>query len=136
MSKVIIGGTKYPLIKINGLEVPKIVEYQATAPKLWSSDTGRDLAGNNKGTLIGIFTKISVTTGILTDSEYRSLATELDKASITVQYYDSGTGHILEENMYANDRQHKLLSSKRLMNDGLTFNLIANRKKKYARVIV
>lgn len=135
-TKVIINGNKYALLKINGIEVPKIVKYQATAPKLWSSDTGRDMSGTNRGTLVGIFTKVQVETGVLTAQEYQALANELDKASLVVQYYDSGTGHILEESMYANDRGHEMLSAKKLTAKGLAFNLIANKKKKYARVIV
>lgn len=136
MSKVYINGRAYPLLKINGVEVPKITKYQTLAPKLWSADTGRDLAGTNKGTLVGIFTKIQVETAFLTQSQYQALSTQLDKASITVQYYDNSTKHIYEEQMYANDRQENLLSSKRLDEDSFSFNLIANKKKSYRRLVV
>ena len=52
--------------------------------KLWSSDTGRSMTGENKGTLIGIFPKITVKLGKLSEDEmHLSFA---DWGAVCVQY--------------------------------------------------
>ena len=46
-------------IKINGISIGQyIVEAKYGYNKLWASDSGRNLAGVQSGTLIGIFPKI------------------------------------------------------------------------------
>ena len=56
--------------------------------KLWASDTGRNLAGSLSGTLLGIFTKITLTFRKLTKAEMNIIAPILDSATQTVRYYD------------------------------------------------
>lgn len=65
-----------------------IVEARYGYNKLWSSDSGRNLAGTQSGTLIGIFPKIIVQFRKLTQTELETLAPILDSARQTVQYYD------------------------------------------------
>lgn len=61
-------------------------EYQYN--KLWASDSGRNLAGKQSGTLIGIFPKIIVTFRKLTQEEMELLVPILDSASQSLTYYD------------------------------------------------
>lgn len=56
--------------------------------KLWAEDSGRNLAGNQSGTLIGIFPKIEVSFKKLTRTELETIAPILDKATQSVTYYD------------------------------------------------
>lgn len=65
-----------------------IVQATYSYNKLWSSDSGRNLAGTQSGTLIGIFPKIVVQFRKLTQAELETLAPVLDSARQTVQYYD------------------------------------------------
>lgn len=65
-----------------------ILEAKYSYNKLWSSDSGRNLAGTQSGTLIGIFTKITVQFRKLTQAELETLAPILDSARQTVKYYD------------------------------------------------
>lgn len=65
-----------------------IVEAKYGYNKLWSNDSGRNLAGTMSGTLIGIFPKIVVQFRKLTKSELELLTPILDSARQTVQYYD------------------------------------------------
>ena len=65
-----------------------IVEARYGYNKLWSSDSGRNLAGTQSGTLIGIFPKIIVQFRKLTQAELEALAPILDSARQTVKYYD------------------------------------------------
>ena len=65
-----------------------ILEAKYSFNKLWSSDSGRNLAGTQSGTLIGIFPKITVQFRKLTQAELETLAPILDSARQIVQYYD------------------------------------------------
>lgn len=76
-------------LKVNNISLGQYitnVEYQYN--KLWGSDSGRNLAGDQSGTLLGIFPKIVVTFRKLTKAELEYLAPILDSASQTVTYYD------------------------------------------------
>ena len=65
-----------------------IVEARYGYNKLWSSDSGRNLAGTQSGTLIGIFPKIVVQFRKLTKIELETIIPILDSARQTVKYYD------------------------------------------------
>lgn len=65
-----------------------IVEARYSYNKLWSSDSGRNLAGTQSGTLVGIFPKIIVQFRKLTQAELEILIPILDSARQTVKYYD------------------------------------------------
>ena len=56
--------------------------------KLWASDTGRNLAGVNTGTLIGIFPKLTLHFRKLTQAEVETIAPILDSATQSLTYYD------------------------------------------------
>lgn len=56
--------------------------------KLWSSDSGRNLAGVQSGTLIGIFPKLILQFRSLSKSELELIAPILDSARQTITYYD------------------------------------------------
>lgn len=76
-------------LKVNGINLGQyILEAKYSYNKLWSSDSGRNLAGTQSGTLIGIFPKITVQFRKLTQAELETLAQILDSARQTVQYYD------------------------------------------------
>lgn len=65
-----------------------ITEAKYSYNKLWSSDSGRNLAGRQSGTLIGIFPKIILQFRKLTKSELEIVIPILDSARQTVSYYD------------------------------------------------
>jgi hypothetical protein len=56
--------------------------------KLWAEDSGRNLAGVQSGTLIGIFPKITLQFRKLSKSELEIVAPILDLANQTLTYYD------------------------------------------------
>lgn len=56
--------------------------------KLWGSDTGRNLAGTQSGTLIGIFPKITVQFKKLSQSELEQIAQILDSPTQSITYHD------------------------------------------------
>lgn len=74
---------------INGINMGKYVsEVEFGYNKLWGSDSGRNLAGTQSGTLIGIFVKLKVTFIPLTKDELEVIVPILDSAIQNVTYYD------------------------------------------------
>ena len=80
-----------------------IVEARYGYNKLWSSDSGRNLAGTQSGTLVGIFPKIIVQFRKLTQTELETLAPVLDSARQTVQYYDPNKKAMTTMTTYTGD---------------------------------
>ena len=74
---------------INGVNMGQyLLEVEYGYNKLWSSDSGRNLAGTQTGTLIGIFPKLKLTFRELTKAELEIIAPILDAASQSTTYYD------------------------------------------------
>lgn len=74
---------------IDGINMGQYVtEVEYGYNKLWSNDSGRNLAGSQTGTLIGIFPKLRVTFRELTQAELEYLTPTLDNATQSVTYYD------------------------------------------------
>ena len=80
-----------------------ILEAKYSYNKLWSSDSGRNLAGTQSGTLIGIFPKITVQFRKLTQAELEILAPILDSARQTVKYYDPNKKAMTTMTTYTGD---------------------------------
>ena len=76
-------------LKVNGISIGQyITEVEYGYNKLWASDSGRNLAGTQSGTLIGIFPKLKVNFRKLTRAELELIAPILDSATQSVTYYD------------------------------------------------
>lgn len=76
-------------IVINNVNMGQyITEAKFGYNKLWSSDSGRNLAGSQSGTLIGIFPKIILTFRKLTKNELQTIIPILDNPRQNVTYYD------------------------------------------------
>lgn len=80
-----------------------IVEARYGYNKYWSKDSGRNLAGTQSGTLIGIFPKIIVQFKKLTQTELETLAPILDNARQTVKYYDPNKKAMTTMTTYTGD---------------------------------
>lgn len=76
-------------IVVNNVSMgPYILEAKFGYHKLWGKDSGRNLAGSQSGTLLGIFPKITMQFRKLTKSEIELLAPIFDSAYQTTRYYD------------------------------------------------
>ena len=76
-------------LTVNGVSLGQyITKVKFQYNKLWSEDSGRNLAGTQSGTLIGIFPKLVVSFRKLTKSELEYLAPIFDSATQSVTYYD------------------------------------------------
>lgn len=90
-----------------------IVQAQYSFNKLWSSDSGRNLAGTQSGTLIGIFPKIVVEFGKLTKAQLETITPILDAARQTVSYYDPTKQRTVTMTTYTGDYE---LTNKNIVN--------------------
>lgn len=115
---------------IDDWEVPKLVKYAINYNKLWADDSGRDMSGENKATLIGVFPKLNVEVGCFNKDEMSTFLSKVNKAKVTVKWYDAESDSIREgASYYANDFTIDLKSSKRMVYKPFSFNLIPNKKR-------
>ena len=78
------------LLKIDGVKIPYIKSYKLGRNKLWK-DADRNMAGDVRATLIGIFPKIKIIIGFTNVNENAQLCALLDKPVFSVTYYDNRT---------------------------------------------
>lgn len=107
-----------------------IVEARYGYNKLWSSDSGRNLAGVQSGTLIGIFPKIVVQFRKLTQAELETLAPVLDSARQTVQYYDPNKKAMTTMTTYTGDYEivNKGIIG-HIKNEGFQISFISTKRR-------
>ena len=117
------------LIKLNGKSFKSIISYKLGRNKLWSSDTGRNMAGSMKGSLVGNFPKIMLEIEPLDAEEMSELEIILDSASIEVEYYNNKYKCTCAADFYANDYEEDLLLRKEMKYKSFPVNLIPNERE-------
>lgn len=95
--------------------------------KLWASDTGRNLAGKQTGTLIGIFPKFTLYFRKLSRNELNIVTNLLDKATQTVRYYDDNAGAYKTITTYSGD--YTIVNKNIDTNEPFNCSLIAVEKR-------
>ena len=108
-----------------------ILEAKYGYNKLWSSDSGRNLAGKQTGTLIGIFPKIIVEFGQLSKTELELLTPIFDSARQTVKYYDPFKKTTVEMATYTGDYEvtNKSIIDNNNKNEGFRISFIAIQRR-------
>ena len=116
---------------VNNINLGKyIVQATYSYNKLWSSDSGRNLAGEQSGTLVGIFPKIVVQFRKLTQLELETLAPVLDSARQTVKYYDPNKKAMTTMTTYTGDYEvvNKGIIG-HVKNEGFQISFIATKRR-------
>lgn len=110
---------------------PYLVEAKYGFNKLWSSDSGRNLAGTQSGTLVGIFPKLILTFRRLTKTELELIVPILDSPGQTVQYYDPNKKTTVTMNTYTGDYEivNKQIINGNAKNEGFSCSFISVRKR-------
>lgn len=119
-------------IMINGVSMGQyLVEAKYGFNKLWSSDSGRNLAGTQSGTLIGIFPKLILQFRRLTKSELEIIAPILDSARQIVTYYDPNKKANVTMTTYTGDYEivNKHIISGNAKNEGFSCSFISVSKR-------
>lgn len=117
------------LLKVNGKEVKKLISYKTQYNKLWADDTGRNIAGVNKGTLVGIFPKLLLQFGSMDEEEMAEFLQWANLAEITVEWYDAETKGTRTASYYSNSPEIDLKSTSLMKYKSFSFNLIPNQKR-------
>ena len=104
-----------------------IVEAKFSYPKLWASDSGRNLAGKMTGTLIGIFPKLILQFRPLTKEELNVIAPILDSARQTITYYDPSKNANITMTTYTGDWE--LTNNNLNQNQGFSCSFISVQKR-------
>ena len=119
-------------IMINGVSMGQyITEAKYGYNKLWASDSGRNLAGVQSGTLIGIFPKIILQFRPLTANELKIIVPILDSANQTVSYYDPYKQQQITMTTYTGDYEvvNRNIISGNVKNEGFSCSFISVRKR-------
>ena len=119
-------------ITINNISMGQyIVEAKYGFNKLWSSDSGRNLAGTQSGTLIGILPKIILQFRKLTKTELEVIVPILDSARQTVVYYDPNKKTNVTMTTYTGDYEivNKKIINGNKKNEGFSCSFISVRKR-------
>lgn len=119
-------------ITINNVSMGQyLVEAKYGYNKLWSSDSGRNLAGTQTGTLIGIFPKIILEFRRLTKSELETIVPILDSTNQTVTYYDPNKKANITITTYTGDYEitNKQIINGNAKNEGFSCSFISVAKR-------
>ena len=118
---------------IDGINMGKyITEVEYGFNKLWASDSGRNLAGVQSGTLIGIFPKLKVNFIKLTQQELELIAPILDKATQEVTYYDPVKKEMTTMSTYTGDwatLNRNTFTNIARANESFTISFISRKKR-------
>ena len=116
-------------IKVNGLSLgPYLVEVTYGYHKIWSSDSGRDMAGSNSGTLVGIFPKLTCQFRALNKAEIEVIAPILDSPTQNVTYYDPNKKANITMSTYTGDWETKIKRISRA--EGFSCAFISNKRRR------
>lgn len=119
-------------LKIGNHVVQKITKFDVGQNRLYAADSGRDLAGVNHATLIGIYPKIEVGVAQYSQSEMRAFLNAVDtgKHGLSVTWWDEKSGKVRTgESYYINDFTISLVDAKTMRYHPFEFNLIPNTKR-------
>ena len=115
-------------IVINGISIGKyLVQAEYQHNKLWGKNSGRNLAGKQKGTLIGIFPKLVLQFRKLSKEELVLLAPVLDSAEQSTKYFDVFKNQYITISTYTGD--WKYLCKNKSKADGFSCSFIAREKR-------
>lgn len=95
--------------------------------KLWSSDSGRNMAGTNTGTLLGIFPKLQLTFRSLTDLELSNILKLVNKPNMTLTYWDTQLQKEVSLSCYAGDVETPVKKLGKY--SGFSVSIISNKKR-------
>lgn len=120
-------------IIINNVKMGQyITEAKYGYNKLWSNDSGRNLAGTQSGSLLGVFPKITLQFRALTKAELEVVAPILDSARQTVSYYDPYKKAQTTMTTYTGDYEitnKGIIGNEGIKNEGFSCSFIAISKR-------
>lgn len=120
-----ISGT---LLTIGGTSFTKLKEYTVEYNKLWK-DSDRNMNGDVRASLIGVFPKIVVKTNKMNVAKVNALCSALDQPYFSVTYYDPRSNTSKTANYYAGDYKVKLEDRNKERFGEVDFSLVPISKR-------
>ena len=118
------------LVQIDGNVIPHIKSYKIGRAKLWKN-ADRNMNGDTRATLIGIFPKIKMKVGILTQEQMSQLTQLLDQDYFTVTWFDVRIQATISTQYYASDYDVELLDKTRGLYKAFDVSLVPVSKRRY-----
>ena len=118
------------LVQIDGVTIPHLVTYKIGRSKLWK-DAERNMAGDMRATLIGIYPKITMQVGYTTQEEMSQLTQLLDRDFFTVTWFDVRIQDTVSAQYYASDYDTELDSKSKGRYKPFDVNLVPVSKRRY-----
>jgi len=118
------------LVKINGNVIQGVRQYKIGRSKLWKN-AERNMDGDVRATLIGIFPKIQLQTRYMTQDEMTALTQLLDLDYFNVTWFDVRIQNTITTKYYASDYDTDLYSKSRGLYLPMSVNLVPCNKRKY-----
>ena len=115
------------LLKINGIAINHIKSYKVGQEKLWV-DADRNMAGELRSTLIGIFPKIYVEFTSMPGDDLADLMILLDAPSFSLEYWDPKSQTVKTATYYSNTYETPVYSKDRELFSPFSVNLIPYSK--------
>lgn len=117
------------LLVINGEVISGIQGYKVSYNKLWK-EADRNMNGDVRATLIGIFPKIEVSfRDALTEHEVNKIIALLDQPYFSVTYYDPKTKGKITAQYYAGDYSTEVLDRQRGLFKAFNVSLVPVSKR-------
>lgn len=118
------------LVQINGTTLPHLVTYKIGRAKLWKN-ADRNMNGDVRATLIGIFPKIIMKVGYTTQAEMSQLTQLLDQDYFTVTWFDVRIQQTVSTQYYASDYEVELDNKDKGRYKPFDVNLVPVSKRRY-----
>lgn len=109
---------------------PYLTEAHWGYHKIWSSKSGRNLAGVNSGSLVGIFPKITMKFRRLNDEEVGKILSLFNKAENLVTFYNPDLQKkVTDMSFYSNDQEFDQKYLGKI--EGYSCAVIANKPREF-----
>jgi len=118
------------LVKINDNIIPNLVDYKVGRNKLWKN-ADRNMNGDMRATLIGIFPKIVLKIGICTEAQISELTELFDLDYFTLEYFDVRVQDTVTASYYASDYDIEILNKQKGLYKPFNVSLTPVSKRRY-----
>ena len=118
------------LVTINNTAFDNLVTYKIGRSKLWKN-ADRNMNGDVRATLIGIFPKIKMKVNYTTQEEMATLTQILDQDFFTVTWFDVRIQDVVSTQYYASDYDVELDNKSKGRYKPFEVNLVPVSKRRY-----
>lgn len=118
------------LVKINDTTLDNLVTYKIGRAKLWKN-ADRNMSGDVRAVLIGIFPKITMKINYTTQAEMSRLTQLLDQDFFTVTWFDVRIQDVVSTQYYASDYNVELDNKSKGLYKPFEVNLVPVSKRRY-----